>query len=411
MQPSVQRAGTSSAPHAPSRPLRLPRCDYDVRPPHAGRLQIQSHAEVYGADPAVRNLHLTFVGDPRRSMVAQWTTDVASLASVVRVTGPEGVLRVEGYSFPLPGDEGRRQHEVHLCGLTPGTRYEYVASPDRSPAASHHFVTAPNGTEDVRALVAGDARTNPAEWGRLAHRALAMSPELLLFTGDAVADGADARLWDEFFREGGDLLAEVPGVWADGNHEGQSALYYDQFALPANGTERNHEHWFAVTWGPMRVVVLNDSTVSSAEIVGPETAFLAATLAAVDRARTPFVVAMHHQPMHTDAVGHLPDAVTRSSWGPLFDRYHVDLDLSGHVHNYESTEPLRGSRTIEPDGTRYVVFGGAGAPLYPFRPQEAWAHHRESAHGFGMIRATARTLRWEAYRDDGTLLDGFDIRR
>ncbi len=392
-------------------PLRLPSCEYDVRPPNAERLDVHHHADAYGPDPAVRALHLTFVGDPSRSMVVQWTTDAATLASVVRVVTPAGAARVEGYSFPLPGTPARRQHEVHLCGLLPGTRYSYVASADRAAAPTHAFVTAPGGPGEVRALVVGDARTDPQEWGRISRRALAMAPDVMLFSGDAVADGANPQLWDEFFAEGADLLAEVPGLWADGNHEGQSALYYDLFALPGNGGSQHHEHWYAATYGPLRVVVLNDSTVPPEEIAGPETTFLAETLRTVDRQRTPFVVTLHHQPMHTDAVGHLPDTVTRNAWGPLFDRHHVDLDLSGHVHNYESTEPLVGARTVAPSGTRYVIFGGAGAPLYPFRPREPWAHHRESVHGFGMLRATARTLRWEAYRDDGTLVDTIDVQR
>lgn len=413
-------ASTPSAPAAPDVaaapavvfPHRPERCDYEIAPPHAGHLRVSPHAEGRSDSPAVKNLHLTFVGDPRTSIVVQWSTDAATLASAVTVRDARGsgaARRVEGYSFPLLGEAGRRQHEVHVCGLEPGARYEYAVLSGRAPAAAHHFVTAPDGPSEVRVMVAGDARTNPAEWGRVSRRALARSPDLLLFTGDAVADGGSAYAWDEFFGEGAELLAEVPGVWADGNHEGQSAVYYDQFALPPNGGPKHHEHWYALTYGPLRVVVLNDSTVSDEEIAGAETDFLRDTLASVDRARTPFVVTMHHKPMHTDAVGHLPDERTLAAWGPLFDRYGVDLDLSGHVHNYESTEGLRSGR-LDPQGTRYIVFGGAGAPLYGFRDRLPSTHQRESAHGFGMLSADARSLRWQAWRTDGSLIESIALR-
>ena len=416
--PPPSSRAPSSPPDARRAQLPLPfphrpaQCDYETSPPHAGHLSATPHAEAAGDTADVRNLHLTFVGDPRSSIVVQWSTDAATLASAVtlrdaRPSAP--ARRVEGYSFPLLGEGGRREHEVHVCGLTPGTRYEYAVLSGGATPAVHHFITAPDGPSEVRVMVAGDARTDPAEWGRVSRRALGRAPDLLLFTGDAVADGGSAPAWEAFFREGAELLAEVPGVWADGNHEGQSAVYYDQFALPPNGGVKHYEHWYAVTYGPLRVVVLNDSTLTDEEIVGAETDFLRDTLAGVDRARTPFVLTMHHKPTHTDAVGHLPNDLTLAAWGPLFDRFHVDVDLSGHVHNYESTEGLRGD-LVDPAGTRYLIFGGAGAPLYGFRARLPSTHQRESTHGFGMLHADARSLRWEAYRTDGSLIEALPLR-
>jgi hypothetical protein len=61
-------------------------------------------------------------------------------------------------------------------------------------------------------------------------------------------------------------------------------------------------------------------------------------------------------------------------WGPLFDRYQVDLVVSGHVHAYERSYPVIGSAvtkvvpsggTITPqtEGTTYIGAGG-GQDLY-----------------------------------------------
>ncbi len=415
--PGLSRAAGGSPPPLSERvqfPLRPPSCGYVVRPPHAGRIQVRRHSEEYGPRPDVRALHLTFVGDPSTSMVVQWSTDERTYASTVRVQEEGGAeLPVaEGYSFPLPGATDRRQHEVHLCGLKPSTRYRYVAGGARRAAATHTFTTAPAGAGEVRVAVAGDSRSDPRAWGRVARAMLARRPDAMLFTGDAVGDGGNAALWEAFFAEGADLLAEVPGLWVDGNHEGRAAVYYDQFALPPNGSEEYHEHWYAITYGPLRVIGLNDTTVPKRVIAGVEAGFLRDALASVDRAATPWVVTFHHQPMHTDAVGHRPDTATLSAWGPLFDAWRVDLDLSGHVHNYEASEPLRAGQVVDPTrGTRYVVFGGAGAPLYPFHPKEPWVHARESTHGFGVITASRASMRWEAFRDDGSLLDAIDLSR
>jgi acid phosphatase type 7 len=391
-------------PHTPAG------CGYAVRPPHAGRFVVTAHAERLGAHPAPRSLHLTFVGDPSNSLVVQWSTDLDTLASSVRLVDDAGreLPRATGYSFPLPGAHARRQHEVHLCGLRPSTRYRYSVG----DGAWHTFTTAPDGPAEVRVGVAGDARTDPRTWARVSRAMLSKRPDVLLFTGDAVADGASLALWDAFFEAGAELFAEVPGIWADGNHEGNATVYYDQFALPAASHGEFDEHFYALTYGPLRVITLNDTTESDEDIAGEEVDFLRETLTSVDRARTPWVVTQHHKPIYTDASGHTPDRLTRRVWAPLFDQFHVDLDLSGHVHNYESSEPLRAGVVVEASqGTRYLIFGGGGAPLYGFLAREPWVHARESTHGFGVLTASSTALHWEALRDDGSVIESLDLSR
>lgn len=391
-------------------PHRPAGCDYRVEPPHAGRLAVTAHVDRPGAVTRARHLHLTVVGDASRSVVAQWNTDLDDESARVRFRPIGSGLwgDAAGFSFPLPGAVGVRHHEVHLCGLSPDQSYQYAVQGD---ARTWRFHTAPDGPDPVTVLVAGDARTHPEVWGAVARSAMHDAPDLLLFTGDAVADGASMALWARFFDEAESLLATTPGYWADGNHEGMAAVYYDQFALPDNGDGAHREHWYAATYGPVRLVALNDVTVSSEDIRGPQREFLDATLRAVDRARTPWVFAMHHQPMHTDAVGHRPDSVTRLAWGPLFDRSRVDVDLSGHVHNYETTEPLRSDGTVvaEGAGTRYFVYGGAGAPLYDFHAQGRWVHRRERTHGYALAHVNRDHLRWEARRVDGSVIETLDV--
>lgn len=399
------RASRAAGVSFPARPKG---CEYLVRPPHAGHLAVTPHLDRSGPSSRARHTHLTAVGDPSRSMVVQWNTDLPSRSSVVRFRTPGATVwqRVEGYSYPLPGAPRVRHHEVHLCGLSPASAYEYRVGDDAAEP-TWKFHTAPSGPEPVNVMIAGDARTHPEVWGQVANAAAREAPDLLLFTGDAVADGGDMTLWARFFEASEALLATTPAYWADGNHEGMAAVYYDQFALPENGDEAHHEHWYAATWGPLRVVVLNDVTVPDADIRGPQRAFLEATLRDVDRARTPWVVTMHHQPMHTDAIGHRPDVETSRAWGPLFDQYGVDVDLSGHVHNYESSEPMRADGTVVEEGlgTRYLVFGGAGAPLYDFHAQGRWVHHRERSHGFALARVTRSAFQWEARRADGSVIE------
>jgi hypothetical protein len=54
------------------------------------------------------------------------------------------------------------------------------------------------------------------------------------------------------------------------------------------------------------------------------------------------VVFMHQCAMSTSVPGNGSDLGIRQAWLPLFDRYEVDLVLSGHEHDYQRSYPVRG---------------------------------------------------------------------
>jgi 3',5'-cyclic AMP phosphodiesterase CpdA len=54
------------------------------------------------------------------------------------------------------------------------------------------------------------------------------------------------------------------------------------------------------------------------------------------------VVFMHQCAMSTSVPGNGSDLGIRRAWLPLFDKYEVDLVLSGHEHDYERSYPVRG---------------------------------------------------------------------
>jgi hypothetical protein len=78
------------------------------------------------------------------------------------------------------------------------------------------------------------------------------------------------------------------------------------------------------------------------------------------------VVWMHQAPLSSSATGNGTDMGIRATWSPLFDKYEVDLVLSGHEHDYERSYPVRGydatpagtvttAFTSSLDGTSYAV--------------------------------------------------------
>ena len=409
------------APPTESGPVAFPytayRCGYPIRQVSPSKPAAKFHEDASGAAPTPKNLHLTIAGNASSSVVVQWATDGATNATEVRFgDSPTQLDKIaHGFSFDY-GATDRRQHEVHLCGLQAGRTYYYDAGGSKGRSAVYKVTTAPDAATDVKILVGGDTRTNPDVWANLAKSAIAQGATAMVMTGDAVASGGIQSQWDALFGAAPELFAQLPGIWAHGNHEGLDEAYFAQFALPDNGSASGVEEWYATTYGPLRFVTLNDTVSSSSVITGVERTFLDLTLSAVDRTRTPFVVAMHHQPMYTTSSGHSPALDLRAAWAPLYDQYHVNAVLNGHVHSYESTKPMTGgtgtsdgTATTDALGTRYLVFGGGGADLYAFKTTQPYIQARESVHGFAVMSASATQLKWTALRADGSTIETLTI--
>jgi hypothetical protein len=80
----------------------------------------------------------------------------------------------------------------------------------------------------------------------------------------------------------------------------------------------------------------------------------------------------------------------------LLREHHVDFILEGHDHIYE-----RGAS----DGLRYVVSGGAGAPLYPVKHLRASARKVESAYHYVVFQVGPESGKLVAKRLDGSVIE------
>jgi hypothetical protein len=111
---------------------------------------------------------------------------------------------------------------------------------------------------------------------------------------------------------------------------------------------------------------------------GRQLAFLERELrAARSSSEIDWVVVAMHQVMISSADASGSDLGLRQNYGPLFDKYGVDLVVCGHEHNYERSLAVRGvvagSETLTPNpvshatdvidtsmGTVHMVLGGGG---------------------------------------------------
>ncbi len=391
--------------------IEAPGCGYLVTSREGAEAPLLADDHL-GLDPTVRQVHLGLAADPRSNMVVMWrTADDDTRAGVVRhgVGGLTAETRAITYMYQSGiGGLGTpvRVHEAHLCGLTAGTEYQYqIVSDELHVSPLYTFRTAPDITTDPDAEViianVGDSRDGFAVWAMLVEQLRTRTPDLVLFSGDAVTIGPFQDEWDEFFTAGEPLLSQVPILSAHGNHEIHAINFYAQLAMP--GEETN----FSLDYGHAHITVLDTSPPELGDLTSSIQDFLRDDLAASSSARWKLV--NHHYGVYS-ASNHGSDPTLQAAWAPLYDRHHVDLVLTGHDHNYERTFPMNNLKVVPTpaEGTIYIVSGGAGASLYA-SGTEAWTAFSTSVHSALTLRIRNTMLQLDAFDPTGAPIDTFTI--
>lgn len=416
-------AGDAGTPDEGLAPLRYQPegCMHTVHTLEGARGNFRGDTTTFGPRWMPRAVHTGWAADPSTTITVAWNTDAATRASVVQIgERPDAMDRTVVGHVSTAGMSANAVsvHEVHICGLRPDTTYHYRVGGEGhwSPSQSFRTAPAPGRTDyDVNLVVFGDSRDRMDVWTALQQRVAQVSamrqPDLALFTGDAVYFGPLQPLWDAWFDGARASMARMPFVMAHGNHEGLAVNYLAQFAQPQSDDPQQDELYFSMDYGPIHLVVLNDTPRGGSleALSGPELTWLREDLtrARANRARVPWIVAMHHKALFS-ASSHTDDddvIYLRERWAPVYDEFGVDAVFSGHEHDFELADGIdgRGMPLTGRRGTAYYTSGGAGAQLYGGTPKP-WTRHIERVENFLMVRATMRSLEIVPYRADGTVI-------
>jgi len=314
----------------------------------------------------------------------------------VEVTGPNG------WRKELSSPEARELHTVDVRELAPATTYRYEVRSGELVAGGT-FTTAPADSRPFSFIVYGDSRSNPAAHAGVVRRMLDTPSDFLVGTGDLTARGDSPRDWDDFFAVERKLLADRCLFTAIGNHEligvGREGKnpFLEYFATGVDSGDRRLYDTFR--WSNARFFVLS----AMEDWTGPEREWLARELAKADDepgVEHRFAV-LHIGPWTSGPHG--PNRRMHEAGIPdLFRKHGVDLVFSGHDHLYE-----RG----EADGIKYMVSGGAGAPLYPVRNLLPTTGKVEPTYHFIEVKVDGPDVRTRAVRMDGSLIEKCSYRK
>ena len=316
-------------------------------------------------------------------------------------------------------------HEATLHGLRPDATYGYRALSQFSlgkrtisaKTAASTFATAPDEPEPFRFVVYGDNRSNPENHAPVVNAILREKPlpRFVLHTGDLVSRGKDLWVWEaEFFEPLAPLMARIPLWPCLGNHEGNSAYYFDFFTLPAaaDGPPDHQERpaperWYSFDYAGCHFVALDTDVEVDPE--SPQYKWLADDLQKA-RARWKFVF-LHHPAFSSGPHGARGEEKMKAVVDhlvPLFEEHDVAAVFAGHDHDYE--------RSLK-DGVYYITSGGGGAPLYSKRLTEEgqepnpYSQIFKSIHHFVSVDVEENRLLMRAVDTKGNVFDKLEIRK
>ncbi len=328
--------------------------------------------------PEPYNISVTMGEDPAVSRGFAWHTHPSVTESVVELVKAaeftdfeaDPVVRVEGSSstYTTYKDGTMRVHKATASSLEPGTDYVYrVGDGAGHVSEKGTFRTSDPEADATQFLFLTDSQGGVVgdfvKWGQTLDKAMAYmpEPEFLLHGGDLIDKSFEQREWNWWFEYAQEHLRGTTLVPVIGNHEVNGTNGYGDFLAhfnnPGNGPDGSEGISYSFDVQDTHIVVLN--TEGGAAGIREQVEWLEQDLASTDKKWT--IVTIHQGPYGSTYA----NTSVQAAWVPLFDKYGVDLVLSGHDHIYLRTFAMQGNEiAADGEGTRYVIGGSSGTKFY-----------------------------------------------
>lgn len=352
---------------------------------------------------------LTWKESPDNSMTVSWRTSVRIPEGEVAYwkEGSPDTLREKGtlkvlQDRMLSNDRYVNRFTAHLKNLSPATRYGYRVKGDDTV---YSFQTSGPGTS-FSFVWFGDTH-NDRRWGdilQMAHREH-KDAEFYMIAGDLVNTGLHRDDWDKFFEYSDDAFAGKPLMAIPGNHDSQDGLgadlYRDLLPYPHNGPE-GLTPGLTYSFPYKNALFLMIDAASFAN--DDQTGWIENQL---KNSPAQWKLLFVHFPPFNE-VEEYPELVEK--WVPLFERYQLDLVISGHFHYYMRTYPMKGGKP-EKGGTLYMTSVGTSAGREAKIHQPFVEKRLENGNFYQYVRIEENKLEMKVFNARGEEVDHFTLKK
>ena len=355
----------------------------------------------------------TWSGNPATAIDIQWRTNQSVETGLVKYWIEDSsdtlitvaqVINIEDRM--LYNDRYVNRFTATLTKLKPGTAYNYLVGSHGKWSDIKSFTTQQKNQTKFSFIWFGDTHRDPV-WGELLQKANETHPETSFYSiaGDLVSTGLYRNEWDELFGYSGDVFSQKPLMPVLGNHDRQDGLgswmYYELFSLPSDAPEGIHkESTYAFEYGNALFLMLDCTHPIEQQSEWIEEQLRNST------ARWKF--AMFHFPPYNFEEPY-PDI--QEAWCTIFDKHHVDLVMSGHIHYYMRSKPMKGGEVVHAfeDGTVYTVSIGTHGN-HDDIGEEPYAQVRyKEGQFYQFMEIDNNVLNYTAYNQNGQIKDRFSI--
>lgn len=362
---------------------------------------------------------LTWSKDPKTTQSIQWRTNTSVSKGIVKYWKKgneeknskvvEGEVKVMEDRL-LQNDRYVNRYTAVIENLDSGSEYNYkVGDPENDNWSEvAEFKTAPISSIPFSFIYFGDTHKSP-HWGELINKAYERFPEAAFYSigGDMVSTGLHRDDWDQLFEYSSDVIKNRPLMSVLGNHDDQNGLgawmYTDLFDLPKNAPENlPQEYMYSFKYGDALFLML-----AATLPIEEQTSWLENQL---KFSNEKWKIAMFHFPPYSYEEDY---PVIRKEWGALFDKYHVDLVFSGHVHYYMRSKPMYDQKPVKDpaDGTIYVISIAVPNRVRPMTEEEFVEVRVAGEYLYQKIDINDDELTLNAYNLDGKIIDSFKINK
>jgi len=258
-------------------------------------------------------------------------------------------------------------------------------------------IQAPSAKPGRVALIS-DSQSSTATFLGLLHLLAGTRPQKVIMIGDFVQHAGIPQFQHQFFDPltVGHLGSTIPLALTYGNHDENSWRLRQYLG--------DDQKFYSFRMAATCFLVLDSRLYSQAQ-----TDWLVDQLQTKECMEAPFrIVLVHIAPFiefwdpQSWASGEKNwGNYVRESWVPVFEKYEVDLVISGHEHGYQ--------RGVRNDVT-YAIIGGGGGEL-DYERVENWGFYTvtQHAHHYILLEFTFSVLQWEARDTRNNVIDAFTL--
>jgi predicted phosphodiesterase len=307
----------------------------------------------------------------------------------------------------LQNDRYIHRFTAKLKSLKPGNSYQYlVGSSNGSWSDVASFHTEAENTDKFSFIWFGDTHKSP-KWGDLLQKSSQKYPEAAFYSiaGDLVSTGLYRDHWDELFHHAGTVFQYKPLMPVPGNHDNQDGLgawmYQEMFSLPKNGPAGIlPELTYAFNYGNALFLMIDATQPNNLQTDWIEKQ--------LENTHVVWKFAMFHFPPYNYEEDY---ADIRQKWCTLFDKYHVDMVMSGHTHYYMRSKPVFNEKVVDDPskGTIYVISVGIPGDHKNLPPEDYVVIQDKKGWRYQHIEINKNKLIYKSLDIDGNIKDEFVI--